>query len=225
MLPALRAGKRDDLIVSVFEGLQKRTELSPEGLRALGPAYERMGKLTEARATFEKFVTQGNLSVVSLLVLARIAHEQRDYQRSLGYLAHARDLAPDNASIHYFFGLVCLEMDLLAEARNSFEKAVKLDPENPAYNYAMAAASAFRHDPAEAVPYFEKYLKLRPQDPRGKLGLAVRAFSRQGLRAAIPRLTEALKAPKQRRPHTTTSVRLRCRSAGSTKLAMNSNRH
>ena len=196
MLPALRAGKRDDLIVSLFESLQKRTELSPQDLRALGPAYERMGKLTEARATFEKFVTQGNLSVVSLLVLARIAHEQRDYQGSLGYLAHARDLEPSNASIHYFFGLVCLDLNLIAEARNSFEKAVKLEPENASYNYAMGAASAFRHDPAEAVPYFEKYLKLKPEDPRGKLALGAAFFRAKDYAGAIPPLAEAAKVPQ-----------------------------
>jgi tetratricopeptide (TPR) repeat protein len=196
MLPALVAGKRDDLIVSLFEALRKRTQLSAQSLRALGLAYDRVGRLTEARATLERFVGDGNLSVSSLLALARVAYEQQDYQGSLGYLAHARELAPMDASVHYFFGLVCLDLNLIAEARNSFEKAVNLEPENPSYNYAMGAASAFRHDPAEAVPYFEKYLKLKPEDPRGRLALGVALFRAKDYDGATPWLMQAAKDPQ-----------------------------
>jgi tetratricopeptide (TPR) repeat protein len=196
MLPALLAGKRDDLIISLYEGLQKRTALLPQGLSALGLAYDRMGRLPEARATLERFVSGGNLSVSSLLALAHVAYEQQDYQGSLGYLAHARDLAPTDASVHYFFGLVCLDLNLIAEARNSFEKAVSLRPENPSYNYAMGATSAYRHDPAEAVPYFEKYIKLKPEDPRGKLALGVALFRAKDYAGATPWLTQAAKIPQ-----------------------------
>ena len=156
-LSGLVAGKRDDLIISLFEELQSRGSLSPASLHALALAYERASKLTEARAGLEKYVASGNLSVPSLLELARVAHKQQDYKGSLGFFAHARDLEPANASLHYYFGLVCLDLDLVAEARNSFEKAIKLDPDNASYNYAMGTASAFRQDPAEAVPYFQKY--------------------------------------------------------------------
>ncbi len=187
----LAAGERDDLIISLFEALQSRESLSPASLHALGLAYERADKLSASRAVLEKFVTGGNLSVSSLLELARVAHKQRDYQGSLGYLAHARDLEPANASLHYDFGLVCLDLNLVAEARNSFEKAVTLDPENASYNYVMGAASAFRQDPAEAVPYFRKYLKLRPGDPRGPLVLGAVYFRAKDYVSAVPWLTQA----------------------------------
>jgi len=157
-LLGLLPGKRDDIIVSLLESLQSHQQLGPALLQALGSADERMSRLTEARATLEKSFTDGKSSVGLLMELARIAHLQKDYQGALGYLAHARDLEPGKASLHYYFGVVCVDLNLIAEARNSFERAVQLEPENPDYNYAMGAASAFRHDPAEAVPYFEKYL-------------------------------------------------------------------
>ena len=194
--PSLVTAKRDDLVVALLEKLQTRAELSPSALRDLGLAYEREGRFPEARAAIEKFVAKGNLSVPSLLVLAKIAREQQDYQGALGYLAHARDLEPANANIHYFFGVVCLDLNLIAEARNSFEQAVHLEPENPSYNYAMGAASAFRHDPSEAVPYFEKYLKLKPEDPRGKLALGVALFRAKDYDNATLWLTEATKIPQ-----------------------------
>jgi tetratricopeptide (TPR) repeat protein len=190
-LPGLVAGKRNDLIISLFEDLQARHSLSPESLHALALAYERANKLIEARAALGKYATGGNLSVPSLLELARVAHKQRDYQGSLGYLAHARDLEPSNGSLHYDFGLVCLDLNLVAEARNSFEKAVALDPENASYNYAMGAASAFRQDPAEAVPYFQKYRQLRPDDPRGPLALGAVYFRAKDYIAAAPWLNQA----------------------------------
>jgi tetratricopeptide (TPR) repeat protein len=195
-LLGLRAGKRDDQIISLLESLQKRQALSPALLGALGVAYEGTGKLREARDTLERAATPESPTVGTLLQLARVARKQQDFQGALGYLAHARDLAPDNAGIHYYFGLVCLDLNLVAEARNSFEKAVELEPENPDYNYAMGATSTFRHDPGEAVPYFEKYLKLRPQEARGKLALGTALFRAKDYEAAVPRLKEAAMIPE-----------------------------
>ena len=195
MLVPLQAGKRDDLMVSLLQNLNTRQALSVEMRRTLGLAYERTHQLAEARAALEQAVTKETLSVALLLDLARVAYEQHDFQGSLGYLAHAQDLEPKNASLYYYFGFVCVDLNLIAEARNAFEKAVKLDPKNPNYNYAMGAASAFRHDPAEAVPYFQKYLKLRPQDPRGKLALGAALFRAKDYDAADPWLREAVKTP------------------------------
>jgi len=195
-LLGLIPGKRDDLIVSVLENLQSRQQLSSSLLEVLGSAYERMGRLVEARTTLEKAFTESQPSVALLLELARVGRLQKDYKGALGYLAHARDLEPGNASLHYFFGVVCADLSLIAEARDSFEKAVKLEPENPDYNYAMGATSAFRQDPAEAVPYFEKYLKLKPQDPRGKLAMGATLFRGKDYEHALPWLKESARIPE-----------------------------
>jgi tetratricopeptide (TPR) repeat protein len=196
ILTALTNSRRYDVTIKLLEGLQKRQPLSPGLMHHLGLAYEHTGKLVEARTTLERSVTGERPSMSLLLSLARIAHKQQDYQGALGYLAHARDLEPDNASLHYFFGLVCVDLNLVAEARNSFEKAVRLEPDNPSYNYAMGAASAFRHDPSEAIPYFEKYIRLKPQDPRGKLALGAALFRAKEYDAAARSLLEAIKSPE-----------------------------
>ena len=195
MLPALQAAQRDDLQIQLLTSLQAREALAPEMQRALGLAYERLNHFPEARAALEQSVTEKTLSVPLLVDLARVAYHQRDYQGALGYLAHAQDLEPKNASLYYYFGFVCLDLNLVAAARDAFEKAVKLDPENPGYNFAMGAASAFRHDPAEAVPYFQKYVQRRPQDPRGKLALGAAFFRAKDYEAAEPWLKQAVKIP------------------------------
>ena len=195
-LLGLIPAKREDLIVSLLEGLQSRGQLSAALLHALGLAYGHLNQLEEARATLEKSFVEGKASVALLLELTRIARLQKDYQGALGYLAHAQDMEPNNARLHYDFGVVCVDLNLIAEARNSFEKALKLEPENPEYNYAMGAASAFQHDPAQAVPYFKKYLKLRPRDPRGKLAVGAALFRAKDFDNAVPWLKESAEIPQ-----------------------------
>jgi len=184
-------GKRDDLIVALLENLQGRQQLSSATLESLGSAYEHLNRLIEARAALEKSFVNGKPSVALLLELARVARLQKDYQGALGYLAHARDMEPRNAGLHYYFGVVCVDLSLIAEARDSFAKAVEIEPENADYNYAMGAASAFRQDPAEAVPYFEKYLRLKPRDPRGKLALGAALFRAKDYEHARPWLKQS----------------------------------
>jgi tetratricopeptide (TPR) repeat protein len=138
-LPGILAGKREDLVISLFENLQKRQSLSPDGLHTLGLAHERTKDFEDARAWLEQSATQ-RLTVPILLELARVAHEQKDYKGSLGYLAHARDSEPDSARLHYYFGLVCLDLDLMAEARNSLRRLSNWIPTILPTNYAMGVA-------------------------------------------------------------------------------------
>ena len=195
ILPVLTGGGRDDLSVELLEGLRKRRPLSAESTRRLGLAYERAGKLIESRAALELSVSGDRPAVALLVELARVARKQRDYQGALGYLAHARDLEPNNAGLHYFFGLGCLDLNLVAEARAAFERAVKIEPENPAYNYATGAASTFRHDPEEAIPYFEKYVQLKPQDARGKLALGAALLRAKRYDEATSMFMKVVKVP------------------------------
>ena len=195
VLLGTHTGKHDDVTIAVLEALAKREQLPPDLEHSLGLAYERSGKLDEARSSLEKLAVE-HLSVPSLFDLARVAYKQKDYEGALGYLAHARDLKPDSASVHYSFGVVCLDLELIAEARNSFEKAVKLDPENGSYNYALGATSLFSHDPEEAVPYFQQYLKHNPQDPRGGLAVGIAFFRAKDYNDAAPWLYQAAQQPE-----------------------------
>jgi tetratricopeptide (TPR) repeat protein len=71
--------------------------------------------------------------------------------------------------------LVCIELNLPLEARKSLDEAVRLDPQNAFYNYALGSV-ALRADPLQAIPYFEKYMQRKPEDPRGRFALGVAQF-------------------------------------------------
>ena len=121
ILPALepRQSKEPaDLQLRLVEGLVDRRLASAPALHKLASLYENCDRLDQARQTLEKVAALGGPTPELLLQLARVAHKQRDYQGALGYLAHARDLKPDDAGVHFFFGIVCVELPVsLFEAR------------------------------------------------------------------------------------------------------------
>jgi tetratricopeptide (TPR) repeat protein len=178
VLPLLPVFESRDvaLAAKLIEGLAAKNRASPATVGRLGALYEHEGKLVQARELLEKTAQAGAPSVSLLSELARVAYQQHDWEGALGYLAHARDLEPNNASIHFFFGIVSVELNLPLEARKSLEQAVRLNPGNPYYNYALGSVVVQGRNPGEAVPYFQKYIESKPDDPRGRFALGAAYF-------------------------------------------------
>lgn len=175
-MPALRTARRADLIAQLLTAAAARHPLSPEGQRMLGLAQEAESQFKQARATLETAFASQSTSVAILEDLARVAREANDNQGALGYLAHARDLQPNNAALAYEFGAVCVRMGLLAEARKAIADALRLEPDNPAYNLGMGTVVSYSDDPSQSIPYLAKYHSLRPDDPQGLLALGTASY-------------------------------------------------
>jgi tetratricopeptide (TPR) repeat protein len=176
VLPALRAAHRADLIESIFAAANDKSPLAADGLRILGLAQEGEGKLEIARKTLERAFALSGSSVPILVDLTRVAKAGKDYQGALGYLAHARDLQPNDASFAYEFGVISLRMGLLGESRKAMDEAVKLSPDNAEYNFGMGTVSSFAQDATQGLPYLEKYHALRPSDPAALLAIGTTYF-------------------------------------------------
>lgn len=194
--PVLNATGHADLAITVLNTAAQRSPLSPAGLRALAISQETAGNFADARKTLEIAFTADPKSTAILVDLARVAKSQKDYQGALGYLAHARDLDPRDARLPYYFGLVCLDLNLLGEARKALDEAVTLAPENPDYNYVMGSISAFAQDPELALPYLKKFHSLRPQNPAGILALGTTYFRAKDLDTAAVWLRQAADDPR-----------------------------
>ena len=177
ILPILAGRKSTSLAIVLLQGLAARQLASFNSLESLGLLYKSTGQLAEARKTLEAAGELQPGSVPNLLDLARVAEEQKDYTGTLGYLAHAREIEPNNAAIHFFWGMVCIEQDLVEEAYQALKKAVTLDPRNAYYNFALGAVAMERENASESIPYFQKYCELEPHDPRGRLALAAAYFN------------------------------------------------
>lgn len=196
LVPSLLAQHHEELTVRLLEGLDQRGLASADTLEKLAALYEGLGKLDRARAALEKVAPLQNFPVPLLIKLARLAYKQGDHKGALGYLAHARDLEPNNAGVHFFFGLVCVEMNLVQEASTSLQKAVELNPGNPYYNYALGAVLMARQNVREAYPYLKKYCTLKPEDPRGRLALGAAYFYGHDAELALQELESVSKDPQ-----------------------------
>jgi tetratricopeptide (TPR) repeat protein len=176
ILPLAASQQSLDLRQKLLEALNRRGLASSGALRQLGLVYERQGRLQAAREMLDK-AAQGAANLVDLLLdLARVAHRQEDFKGALSYLAHARDLDSKNPGIHFFFGMVCIDLDLPLEAKKSLVEAVNLDPGNAYANYALGSVLLQDRDPSLAIPYFQKYCELKPNDVRGRFSLGVAHF-------------------------------------------------
>lgn len=174
---AFNSPKSAALVVTLVEGLDARHAAAFSSLRRLGIAYEELQRPADARSTLERVAVLDPKNTAHLLELARLAEAAKDYEGALGYLGHARDLAPDNPQIHFLFARVAVEMNLIVEARRSLERTLALDPNDPVYNYAMGFVILRTRDAATASAYFKKFVDAIPQDVKGHYALGIAYFA------------------------------------------------
>ena len=174
---AFYAPKLAAVVVILIEALDARHAASLASLQRLALAYEQLQRPSEARKMLERVAVLEPNNTAHLLELARLADASKDYEGALGYLAHARDLAPDNPRIHFLFGMMAVKINLPIEARRSLERALALDPENPGYNYAMGSVILSSRDAATASRYLQKFVKAEPADSRGHYALGIAYFA------------------------------------------------
>ncbi len=175
VLPAVTHLQDDAIAERLIEALDRRRLAPPDLQQRLGGMYARDGRFADAQQVLDRAAAV-EPTVPLLTDLARVAYKLQDVKGALGYLAHARSLEPQNAGVHFLFGMMCVELNLGREAYDSLKKAVELDPGNPLVNYAMGAVATHRHEPSESIPYFEKYVRLKPDDPRGRFALGAARF-------------------------------------------------
>ena len=196
IMPAFDHLPDDEVPRGMLDALDRRGLSTTGTLQRLAQIDTAHHRYAEARATLERALAMQGPTVSLLVDLARVADKAGDHQGALGYLAHARDMEPLNANVHFLFGVVCVELNLVGEAYQSLKKTVTLVPDNPMVNYMMGAVSMHRHEPSESLPYFEKYISLVPNDPRGRLALGVARFYSNQFDDAVADLAEAAKHPE-----------------------------
>jgi len=195
-LPGLRQSRRADLIAKLLAASASHQPLTPAGLRFLGLAQEADGKLPLAWKTLESAFAADNQSTVILEDLARVAKTMGDNEGALGYLAHARDLKPDDPKFAYEFAVICVRMGLYGEARKALTEAIRLAPNDPDYNLSMGLVVSFSEDPSQALPYLQRYHELRPRDPEGLLALGTANYRAKDYDPALRWLRQALASQK-----------------------------
>jgi tetratricopeptide (TPR) repeat protein len=196
ILAILHKYSADDWATRLLDTLARRGLASKAGVQALAGLEEQRGRFKEAREWLEKDLRLEPPSAPVLIRLAKLAYQSSDLEGAAGYLAHARDLEPNNAAIHFFFGIVCVDLKLPPEAKQSLKEAVRLDNNNAIYHYALGAVLLQEKDADGAIPHFLKYQDAHRDDPHGHFALGVAYFDAYQLDAAQRELEIAAARPE-----------------------------
>jgi tetratricopeptide (TPR) repeat protein len=143
---------------------------------------------------------------------AGIAEQQGEFERSLSYWIRARKLAAaaDDPEVLrevlpevlLGFGRVCLKMDLLDDAEPALSKAASLKPDDPTYQYTLAAAKVGKRQFEAAQALLEPLVKRQPADAQLQYALGSVLYIQGRLADAEARLKESVRLqPEQLASH------------------------
>lgn len=104
--------------------------------------------------------------------LATTAHFDGHEKLAVRSMRRATDLSPQNARLFASRGGLEYELGKLEQARQSFAKALGLDPELPDALFGMAASLHASGRPSDAIFYYLVYLRERTEDVRAMIYLA-----------------------------------------------------
>jgi putative PEP-CTERM system TPR-repeat lipoprotein len=184
---------------------EKAAQLDPKGMRAkAGLAMTRLAQGDPAGSLKElEEAASNDTGVQSDLMLISIALRNRSYDEALAAIAKLEKKQPDQPLASNLRGLALLGKRDLAGARQSFERALTLDPA-----YFPAVASLARVDIAEKKPEaaqrrLEDFVAKNPKSTQAMLALAdVRAASGASPGDVEALIVKAIKVdPAQLQPH------------------------
>ena len=102
---------------------------------ALGRAYEKLGKINEARASFRLALTIRPGHVESHIALGRIAYDKGEIERAIFHLEKAVKSKPDSFVAQYRLGLIRRRRGQIPLAVHHFKQAMRISPGHQAARY------------------------------------------------------------------------------------------
>jgi len=169
----------------LFEQVVKAKPDFAPGHAHLGLLYLHMGRAQDALAELRQALrldpARTDVAGAMTHILqgqAKTATDSGDWIGALSLLMEAREYAPDNADVHYEFGMVAHKLSLDDDAIEAFQQTLRLRSNDaPAlYNLGFALMDRARFD--DARRQFSQYVEVRPDDPSGHcaLGMALAAL-------------------------------------------------
>jgi len=132
---------------------------------ALGECQMQIGKLPDARASFDTATELNPTSSLAWLSLAKVALQLNDTRRAEIVLRKVMTLDGGASSeAHLMFGYLRLRQDKLPEAMSEFQKASTLDRADTVSLCMIGYVLEKTGKPKQAMKYYAAALKLKPDD-------------------------------------------------------------
>jgi tetratricopeptide (TPR) repeat protein len=168
----------------------------------LGGAYLLNDDPARALEAYDMALSVQPDSIAALRQAAGIAERRGELERSLSYWMRARKIKPADPEILMGFGRVCLRMDLLEDAEAALASAASMRPDEPTYQYTLAAAKVGKRQFEDAQVLLEGLVRKRPRDPQLQYALGSVFYIQGRLDEAAARLRESVRLqPEQLASH------------------------
>jgi protein O-GlcNAc transferase len=179
--------------IGVLERVRGASEPSYDLLFNLAGAYMLNDDPAHALDAYDAALALKPESVAALSQAAAIAERHGELERSLSYWLRAKKIDPERAEILLGFGRVCLRMDLLEDAEPALIKAASLKPDDPSYQYTLAAAKVGKRQFEAARHLLEPLVGRQPRNPQLQYALGSVLYLEGHLNEAAVHLRESLR--------------------------------
>jgi tetratricopeptide (TPR) repeat protein len=188
--------------IDVLERARQTSPPSYELALNLGSAYLLNAEPARALDAYDLALTLKPDSLPALRQAAGIAEQRNELERSLSYWMRARKIAAEDPETLLGFGRVCLKMDLLDDAEPALTRAAAMRPEEPVYQYTLAAAKVGKRQFEAAEQLLDGLVKKRPDDPQLQYALGSVFYIQGHLEDAAAHLRESVRLqPEQLASH------------------------
>jgi len=150
-------GRLDEAAKSYLKCLEINPKFT-EARNNLGTVYQEMNQLDKAEAEFRtalQDLTYQNREL-PYFNLARLNVLQNRFDEALDNVLKALQIRPRLAMAHNLRGLIYEKLDNIVEAVASYEQAVKIVPDDVAFNYNLAVAYFKNGDYSRSKEIFHK---------------------------------------------------------------------
>ncbi len=113
-----------------------------------------------------------NTEVNNLIEYAKIAYDDRDFDKAIGYYKKASLLDNKNNKIFYNLGVIYFLSKQFPEAKQALERAYKLDFNDIDAMLYLAASNGMLKNFNEAATLYKKVLEIEPNNKIAKQNLA-----------------------------------------------------
>lgn len=136
----------------------------PESSANLGALYRDQGKMTAARAAFEKAIKLDSKFFAAAISLADLMRSEGNESEAEAILQQALIANPDSGPVEHAIGLSLIRQKRTAEAIASLAKAAVSSPDDSRFSYVLAIAHHDTGNLTEAIATLKSALVRHPYD-------------------------------------------------------------
>ncbi len=159
----------------------KSVENDIAALSNLALRHYQEGDLQQAQDTCNRILRKQQRPD-AILILGKIAHEQRKFKAAIERYQQFLGLIPDHAQTHFNLGVVLEELGRLERAIEHYEQSIRIDADNAAVHRKLGDAYTKLQRWDEAIKAFRQVVRIQADDvgtimKLGNVYIAARLFT------------------------------------------------